>query len=103
MIDSSIVFGIISIVFSLLVAAIGYGAMRQKVENMKENQDTYKKSHAEEHEKCNALTHEKFKELYESRNTTALAVERLGVLIEQVFKSLGEINGKVDRILDRGN
>ena len=102
-IDSSVVFGVISIVGSLLIASAGYGAMKQKVANMKESIDEYKKTHAEEHEKCDTMNHEKFKELYESRNLTSLAVERLTVLLEQMSKGLGEINGKVDRILSRGD
>jgi uncharacterized protein HemX len=102
-IDSGIVFGVISIVGSLIIAAVGYGAMKQKVESMKESQDEYKRTHAEEHVKCDDLNREKFKELYESRNTMSLAVERLGVLMEQVFKSLEVLNVKVDTILNRGN
>ena len=100
-IDSGIVFGIISLAGSLLIAAAGYGAMKQKVENILQGHYDYKKEHSERHEKEDEITREKFKELYGSRNNTALAVERLGVLMEQVFKSLGELNVKVDKILSR--
>jgi len=97
-----VVSAVVSIVGSLIIVAVGYGAMSQKVENMKESRCKYEEDHAAKHEKDDEQTREKFKELYESRNTTALAVERLGVLMEQVFKSLGEINVKIDKILSRG-
>ena len=100
-IDSGIVFGVISIVGSLIIASVGYGAMKQKVENMKESQCKYEEEHACKHEKEEEQTREKFKELYESRNNTALAVERLGVLIEQIFKRLDSIEGKIDKALEK--
>ena len=102
-VDSGIVFGGISLVGSLIIAAVGYGAMKQKVENMKESQCKYEDEHASKHEKEEEQTREKFKELYESRNTLALAVERLGVMMEQVFKSLEVLNVKVDSLLNRGD
>jgi hypothetical protein len=102
-IDSGIVFGVISTVISLLIAAVGYGAMKQKVESMGKDQEKFCIDHAEKHSKEEELTREKFKELYDSRNSTALTVERLGVLMEQVTKTLGDVNSKVDRLLIRDN
>jgi uncharacterized protein HemX len=113
MIDWGVVFGAVSIVFSLILGAVGYGAMKQKVENMKESKSEYEKAHAQLHEKyeeTHAQLHdkedektlEKFKELYDSRNMTALAVERLTTLIEQVFKRLDSIEGKLDKAIEGG-
>lgn len=100
-IDSSVVFGIISIVGSLLIASAGYGAMKQKVVNMEKSQAEFREAHEKKHDKEEESTACKFKELYESRNTTALAVERLGVLIEQIFRQLDAINEKLDKALDK--
>lgn len=102
-IDPAIVFGIISIVGSLLIAAVGYGAMKQKVDSMNESNCVFRAEHAQQHSKEEEATREKFKELYESRNITALAVERLTTLIEQVFKRLDSIEGKLDKAIDRNN
>jgi hypothetical protein len=100
-IDSGIVFGIISVVTSLLIAAFTYGSLTRKVDNMCEKHSEYKAEHTEKHDREDEINREKFKELYESRNDTAIVVERLTVLIEQVFKELGQLNAKVDKLLSR--
>ena len=100
-IDSSVVFGIISIVGSLLIASAGYGAMKQKVVNMEKSQAEFREAHEKNTTRKKSLRLVSSRSCMNPGTRTALAVERLGVLIEQIFRQLDAINEKLDKALDK--
>lgn len=80
---------------------IMFGSLKNKLENACERQKEDREDNDSRHERERDENREKFQELYTSRNAMNEGLVKLSTLVEEIFKQLNSINGKIDKALEK--